>query len=70
MENLTYRDYCADLMLRKEIDAEVRRLQREAVEEYVVAPLVRMWKRMVSRAHAAPVRAVAKTTDSKLGAPT
>jgi hypothetical protein len=65
MENPTYRDYCADPALRKEIDAEVRRLQREAVDAYVVAPLVRVWKRMMSIAHATPVRA-----GSKHGAPT
>jgi hypothetical protein len=48
MENLTYRQYCEDPAVRERIDEHVQELRREAVREFIVKPVVRVWKRLTS----------------------
>ena len=48
MENLTYKQYCEDPDVRERIDDHVRALRSEAVREFIVKPLGRVWKRLTS----------------------
>ena len=45
MDNLTYRAYISDPTLREQVEREVRRARAEAVREYIVAPLQRLFRR-------------------------
>ena len=45
MKNLTYEAYLADPAVREQIEREVRRARAEAVHQFIVAPLLRLFKR-------------------------
>jgi len=55
MENLTYEIYLANPYVREQIEREVRRARAEAMYQYVVAPLAKMFCRMFMRAQPMPV---------------
>lgn len=62
MENLTYKAYLANPEIRVRIEREVRCARAEAVHEFIVAPVARMFSRMFQRAaeiavHTPPVHA-------------
>ena len=48
MENLTYNLYRANPEFRQQLEAEAREMQREAMRQYLVLPVVRMWSRLVA----------------------
>jgi len=50
MENLTYQAYLANPEIRVQIESEVRGARAEAVQQFIVAPVVRMFNRMFQRA--------------------
>jgi hypothetical protein len=54
MENLTYEIYLANPRVREQIEREVRRARAEAMYQYVVAPLAKMFCRMFMRAQPKP----------------
>lgn len=56
MENLTYKAYLANPEIRVQIDREVRRARAEAVQQFIVAPVARMFSRMFQRAAEIAVR--------------
>ena len=45
MKNLTYQTYLNDPAVREQLEREVRRARAEAVHEFIVAPLMRLFKR-------------------------
>jgi hypothetical protein len=45
MKNLTYETYLNDPAVREQLEREVRRARAEAVHEFIVAPLMRLFKR-------------------------
>ena len=47
MENLTYEIYLANPLVREELEREARRARAEAMYRYVVAPLARMFSRIL-----------------------
>jgi len=49
MKNLTYETYLANPAVREQIEREVRRARAEAMHEYIVMPLVRMFTRKLGR---------------------
>ena len=54
MENLTYAIYLANPRVREQLEREARRARSEAMYQYVVAPLARMFSRMLMRAQPKP----------------
>jgi hypothetical protein len=54
MKNLTYEIYLANPRVREQIEREVRRARAEAMYQYVVAPLAKMFCRMFMRAQPKP----------------
>ena len=44
MENLTYEIYLANPRVREQIEREARRARSEAMYQYVVAPLAKMFR--------------------------
>jgi hypothetical protein len=65
MENLTYQAYMANPEIREQLEREVRRARAEAVQQFIVAPVLRMFKRMLQGAprkspHPIPVVYVGK----------
>lgn len=54
MENLTYEIYLANPRVREQIEREARRARSEAMHQHVVAPLARMFSRMLMRAQPKP----------------
>ena len=50
MENLTYEIYLSNPRVREQIEREARRARSEAMYQYVVAPLAKMFIRMLRRA--------------------
>jgi hypothetical protein len=51
MEKLTYEAYCTNPAVREEIEERVRELRREAVREYLVAPLASLYGRAMAALH-------------------
>jgi hypothetical protein len=45
MENLTYEIYLANPAVREQLEREVRRARAEAVRQYIVMPLAKMFGR-------------------------
>lgn len=56
MENLTYKAYLENPEIRVQIDGEVRRARAEAVQQFIVVPVARMFSRMFQRAAEIAVR--------------
>jgi hypothetical protein len=54
MENLTYEIYLANPAVREQIEREARRARSEAMDQYVVAPLAKMFSRMFMRSQPKP----------------
>jgi hypothetical protein len=54
MENLTYETYLANPRVREQLEREARRARAEAMYQYVVAPLAKMFIRMFRRAQLKP----------------
>jgi len=54
MENLTYEIYLTNPAVREQFEREVRRARAEAMHQYVVMPLVKMFTRMFRRAGPKP----------------
>ncbi len=50
MENLTYEIYLANPAVREQIEREAHRARAEAMHQYIVMPLVKMFSRMFRRA--------------------
>jgi len=46
MENLTYEIYLADPAVRERIEREARQARAQAIQQYIVTPLVKMFSRM------------------------
>ena len=61
MENLTYNLYRANPNFRQELEAEARRLRHEAVREFVVMPVVRLYRRLTGVRFAASTGNVPKS---------
>jgi len=62
MENLTYQIYLADPAVREQIEREVRRARSQAIQQYIVTPIAKLFgrafrgKRPAAAAPAAEVR--------------
>ena len=54
MKNLTYEIYLANPAVREQIEREVRRARAEAMYQYGVAPLMKMFSQMFTRAGPKP----------------
>lgn len=54
MKNLTYEIYLANPAVREQIEREVRRARAEAMYQYIVAPLMKMFSQMFRRAGPKP----------------
>ena len=54
MENLTYEIYLANPRVREQIEREARRARTEAMHQYVVAPLAKIFSRMFMHAQPKP----------------
>ena len=61
MENLIFNLYRANPNFRQEIEAEARRLRHEAVREFVVKPVVRLFRRLASVRFHSAVRSAPKS---------
>jgi len=59
MKNLTYEIYLANPAVREQLEREVRRARAEAMHQYIVMPLVKMFTRMFRRAGPKPAAWVA-----------
>jgi len=49
MENLTYEIYLADPAVRERLEREARRMRAEAFRQYVVTPLLKLFRRALKR---------------------
>ena len=69
MQNLTYQRYLQDPSVRAAIDAEVVRLRREAIDEYLVRPIARWLRSLFRQARTAgsPVPPPGVTWQTSLG---
>ena len=54
MENVTYEIYLANPRVREQIEREVRQARAEAMHQYVVAPLAKIFSRMFKLMRARP----------------
>ena len=54
MKNLTYEIYLTNPAVREQFEREVRRARAEAMHQYVVMPLVKMFTRVFRRASPKP----------------
>lgn len=55
MKNLTYEIYLANPAVREQLERQARRARAEAMHQYIVAPLMKMFSRMFRRAGRKPV---------------
>jgi hypothetical protein len=49
MKNLTYQSYLSDPAVRAQLEREVRLARAQAVHQFIVAPLMRLFKRLFKR---------------------
>lgn len=54
MKNLTYEIYLANPAVREQLEREARRARAEAMHQYIVAPLMRMFSQVFRRAAPRP----------------
>jgi hypothetical protein len=54
MENLTYEIYLSNPAVREQLEREARLARAEAMHQYAVVPLVKMFSRMFRRAEPKP----------------
>ncbi|MBO9646974.1 MAG: hypothetical protein J7605_00570 [Variovorax sp.] len=63
MKELTYRTYLDDPAARATLEREVRRLRREAFDEFIFAPVREVLDRLIKRMHLKPAsRALTRQT--------
>jgi hypothetical protein len=60
MENLTYEKYLSNPALRARIEREARQARAEAIQQYIVTPLVKMFSRMLSPERPSPASRAAE----------
>lgn len=54
MKNLTYEIYLANPAVQEQIEREARRARAEAMHQYIVTPLIKMFSQMFRRARPKP----------------
>ena len=54
MKDLTYQTYLNDPDVREDLEREVNRLRHEAIDRYIVAPLLAMLRRTFRRSQLKP----------------
>jgi hypothetical protein len=67
MENLTYAAYLRDPAVREQIDADVGELRREAVRQFIVAPLVGLCKRIARHVRITPAQTSSPSFENRHG---
>jgi hypothetical protein len=55
MKDLTYQAYLADPAVREALDREVDRFRHEAIDQFIVSPLVEMFRRTFTRRRPKPM---------------
>jgi hypothetical protein len=49
MKNLTYQTYLSDPAVREQLEREVRLARAQAVDQFIVVPLMRLFERLFKR---------------------
>ena len=64
MKNLTYQNYLDDPAVRAELEAEVRRARNEAIDRYLITPVVTVVRTTFNSLHIGPKAAPALSTST------
>jgi hypothetical protein len=62
MKNLTYQNYLDDPAVRAELEVQVRRARNEAIDQYLIAPIITMAGKMINTLRGRPTAVPALLT--------